>query len=53
MNSWNLKGPVVVWASKSGAVLPRRKEGITVSMRRGVLERYASLNGSDSRVKIK
>ena len=28
IHSWNLIGPAVVKASKSGAVLPRRREGI-------------------------
>ena len=28
IHSWNLMGPAVVWASKSGAMLPSRREGI-------------------------
>lgn len=31
IHSWNLMGPAVVSASKSGAVLPRRREGAIVS----------------------
>ena len=28
IHSWNLIGPAVVWASKSGATYPRRREGM-------------------------
>jgi hypothetical protein len=31
IQSWNLIGPAVVSASKSGAILPRRREGIVVT----------------------
>ena len=29
IHSWNLIGPAVVWASKSGAMLPRRRAGMS------------------------
>lgn len=35
IHSWNLMGPLVVSASKSGAVFPRRRAGMVMSVAKG------------------
>ena len=50
IQSWNLIGPAVVCASKSGAMLPRRREGIfMIWMRWGDAKRGSNLLSKPSK----